>query len=297
MIINIHAGHNPDGKVACGAIGLIKESTEARNIKDKVISMLKSQGHTVYDCTVDNGANERDQLKKIVEKCNQHNVDLDISIHLNAGANKTPNAVTTGTEVFVLSSNSRAKSYAQNIVNSISSLGFKNRGVKYSTSLYVLKNTNSPAMLIEVCFIDDPDDVKIYNANNVAQAIVKGITGISSSIVTSPTTLYRVRKSWNDATSQIGAFNSLDKAKKVCKSGYYVYDDKGNVIYPKTNLTYQVRLLKDLNIYNTPDGKVVKINGAKKNFIYTITETSGEYGKLKSGAGWISVSDVDVKKV
>lgn len=33
MIINVHAGHNPDGKVACGAIGIIRESTEARNVK------------------------------------------------------------------------------------------------------------------------------------------------------------------------------------------------------------------------------------------------------------------------
>ena len=34
MKFNIHAGHNPDGKIACGAIGLIKESTEARKVKD-----------------------------------------------------------------------------------------------------------------------------------------------------------------------------------------------------------------------------------------------------------------------
>ena len=37
MKINVHAGHNPDGKVACGAVGLIKESTEVRAVKDKVI--------------------------------------------------------------------------------------------------------------------------------------------------------------------------------------------------------------------------------------------------------------------
>ena len=29
MLFNIHAGHNPDGKVACGACGIVKESTEA----------------------------------------------------------------------------------------------------------------------------------------------------------------------------------------------------------------------------------------------------------------------------
>ena len=86
MKINIHAGHNPDGKVACGAVGLIKESTEARIIKDKVIQNLKKAGHTVYDCTCNNGTSQNDVLKKIVAKCNAHEVDLDVSIHFNSGA-------------------------------------------------------------------------------------------------------------------------------------------------------------------------------------------------------------------
>lgn len=48
MKINIHAGHNPDNKIACGAIGLIKESTENRRVKNKVISYLRKQGNTVF---------------------------------------------------------------------------------------------------------------------------------------------------------------------------------------------------------------------------------------------------------
>ena len=44
-------------------------------------------------------------------------------------------------------------------------------------------------------------------------------------------TLYRVRKSWADAKSQIGAYKSLENAKKNCKEGYSVFDDKGNVVY------------------------------------------------------------------
>ena len=43
--------------------------------------------------------------------------------------------------------------------------------------------------------------------------------------------LYRVRKSWNDAASQIGAYSSLENAKKACKVGYSVFDEKGNVVY------------------------------------------------------------------
>lgn len=184
--INIHAGHNPDGKAACGAVGLIKESTEARKVKDKVIAMLRSQGHTVCDCTVDNGTSQNDVLTKIVAKCNANPADLDVSIHFNSGANnKSGNGKTTGTEVFVYSPTSKAKAYAQNIVNAISGLGFKNRGVKYSTSLYFLRKTKAPALLIECCFVDDKDDADLYNADKMAQAIVKGISGADTVISSS----------------------------------------------------------------------------------------------------------------
>lgn len=44
--------------------------------------------------------------------------------------------------------------------------------------------------------------------------------------------LYRIRKSWADVKSQIGAYVSLDNAKKACPSGYYVFDSDGKVIYP-----------------------------------------------------------------
>lgn len=55
-----------------------------------------------------------------------------------------------------------------------------------------------------------------------------------SSVSTNPTTkqLYRVRKSWSDAKSQMGAFSSLENAKNACKSGYSVFDANGKVVYP-----------------------------------------------------------------
>ena len=177
---NLSAGHNPDGKIACGAVGLIKESTEARKVKDLVIKYLKLQGHTVYDCTVNDGTSSNDVLKKIVKKCNAHDVALDVSIHFNAGANnRKGNGRTTGTEVLIYSSSSKAKDEATRICKEVAKLGFKNRGVKVRDGLYFLKNTNAPALLVEVCFVDDLDDVALYQANvdKVARAIVKGITG------------------------------------------------------------------------------------------------------------------------
>lgn len=178
MRINVHAGHNPDGKVACGAIGFIQESTEARRVKDEVIKQLRGLGHTVYDCTVDNGTSANNVLTNIVKKCNANDVDLDISIHFNAtGGTLLADGKTTGTEVYIYKEDSDAKPYAENVCNAIASLGFKNRGVKVNSKLYVLRKTNAPAMLIECCFVNDKDDVALYDYKEMASAIVYGITG------------------------------------------------------------------------------------------------------------------------
>lgn len=187
MRINVHAGHNPDGKVACGAVGLLKESTEARKIKDEVICLLQAQGHTVYDCTVDNGTSQSDVLQKIVAKCNAYTVDLDVSIHLNAGAgDKTGNGKTTGTEVYVYDHKSKATDAAKRVCEKIAALGYRNRGVKLRPELYVLNKTKAPAMLVECCFVDDADDVALYDASRMAKAIAEGITG-EGITATSPT--------------------------------------------------------------------------------------------------------------
>lgn len=180
MKINIHAGHNPDGMTACGAVGYIKESTEARAVKDRILQKLTAMGHEVYDCTCNDGSNQNDVLRKIVAACNVHEVDLDISIHFNADGNRESDGNTTGTEVYVYSASSAAAPYAQAVVDRIAALGFRNRGVKENPNLYVLRHTKSSAMLIESCFVDDPDDVALYNADRMADAIVAGITGLEA---------------------------------------------------------------------------------------------------------------------
>ena len=49
-VINVHGGHNPEGRVACGAKGILDESREDRIVKDKVIRGLRAKGHTVCYC-------------------------------------------------------------------------------------------------------------------------------------------------------------------------------------------------------------------------------------------------------
>lgn len=85
-----------------------------------------------------------------------------------------------------------------------------------------------------------PGDYLYHKHFYIAEEVNKGL-GTTSSSVSSPVTpqplneLYRVRKSWDDASGQLGAYSSLENAKAVCKNGYYVFDSKGNIIYPKKN--------------------------------------------------------------
>lgn len=177
--INIHAGHNPAGKVACGVVGFLNESNQARKVKNTLIQLLRAQGHLVYDCTCDNGASQQDVLNKIVTKCNAHAVDLDISIHFNSGrSDKKGDGKSGGCEVFVTQNTGLKGRAAMNICKEISKIGFINRGVKVSDGLYFLNHTKAPALLIECCFVDDKDDYELYKKGNyqsMAKAIAAGI--------------------------------------------------------------------------------------------------------------------------
>lgn len=264
MKINIHAGHGPDGKKACGAIGLIKESTEARAVKNEVIRLLKSLGHTVYDCTCDTGANKDDVLKKIVAKCNAHAVDLDVSIHFNSNAqDKQGDGESTGTEVLVYSVNGGAYSYADKICKAIAELGFRNRGVKVDSGLYVLRKTTAPALLVECCFVDDKDDVKLYDAKTMAAAIVKGITG--KSVTTLPP-----------------ATPAKPPKQETITTSFKVHV-----------------IVQSLYIRRGPGTNYPTVGAITDRGTYTIVETAnnGTWGRLKSGRGWICIKDAYVEKV
>lgn len=235
---NIHAGHNPSGKTACGSIGYLNESDENRNVCNGLIEKIKGAGHVVYNCTCDNGTSKSDVLKKIVEKCNQHTVDLDISIHFNAVSKEfVSDGKTKGVEVWIHPNNKEkaVEDYANKICKSVSRLGFTNRGVKYSDSLYVLKNTKAPAMLIECCFVDDMDDFALYNCQKMVQAIYDGL-GIESVENKEPDSLYYV---------VVGVYSSEDNAKAfastLAEKGYLM-NTEGHLIKGITTSIHKGKL-------------------------------------------------------
>ena len=165
-VYNVHGGHS---LVCRGASGYLDEVNEDRKVKNRVISALQSAGHTVYDCTDDAGKTQGRNLASIVAKCNAHAVDLDVSIHLNAGCG-------TGVEVWCY--NEKTKDIAADICASVSTaLGIQNRGVKYSKNLYVLRKTAGSAILVECCFVDNQNDASHWNADKCGDAIASAIAG------------------------------------------------------------------------------------------------------------------------
>lgn len=119
------------------------------------------------------------------------------------------------------------------------------------------------------------------------------------------TKYYRVRKSWTDAASQLGAFTSLENAKSACKAGYTVYDDNGKAVYTAAGqqasagvpFSVQVDIL-DLNIRTGAGTNYAKTGETTGKGVFTIVEVkagqgaSVGWGRLKSGAGWISLDYV-----
>ena len=147
---NVHAGHCPQGQGASGAVGILQESVEDRIVKDEVIRLLRAEGHTVYDCTCDENTTKQGCLNKIVARCNQHSVDLDISLHLNSGRNDYGGDGSTG-GVEVWNYDTGTQEISDRICEAIATeLGIHNRRTKYDKDLFVLANTKSKGVVSRV---------------------------------------------------------------------------------------------------------------------------------------------------
>ena len=108
---------------------------------------------------------------------------------------------------------------------------------------------------------------------------------------TAGTGYYRVRTNWAAAGSQIGAFKDQDNAIELCKqnSGYKVFDDSGNEVYPRISSTVTDREFKfqvtisDLRIRKGP-GTTFDYHKKNGQAVHT-GEGTFTIVKTKDGAG------------
>ena len=237
MIIGIDKGHSTCDKSPCGAVGLLNESKENRLVGDLVIQQLKGLGHTVIDCSCNSASSVNEQLAAIVGKANSQKLDLFLSLHLNAGGG-------TGAEVYTTNT-SGAKSEAKKLIDTYCNrTGFRNRGHKFS-ELYVLRHTNAPAMLLEMCFVDTENDFKRWNnlgVETIANIIVEGITGQI--------------KSENEPVESEPIIKEESKLLEQCKKNVLSYGAKGTYVFLAQSA------MKALGLYNGPiDGSYGPANG------------------------------------
>ena len=125
--------------------------------------------------------------------------------------------------------------------------------------------------------------------------------------VSSAKQLYRVRKTWSDAKSQIGAYSSLENAKKACKAGYSVFNNSGKAVYIKSAVWskgQKVILYANTPLFASAETTTVskRISGtyyiydgvACKNGRYRITSKADYCGKAPIGqyvTGYVSAGN------
>lgn len=173
MRIALLAGHNVyvNGYFDNGASGNgLKEASFVKETVSKLIPLLKNMGHTVKDCTPYNGHFKTRYMhhKERAGRVAEFKPDIVLDIHLNA-YNRTAN----GVEVLLNMSNPVSKKYANKIINNISSLGIKNRGLKDGSKFYTVKLNDYPSMIVEGAFIDNASDMNKLTTDLYAKSIAK----------------------------------------------------------------------------------------------------------------------------
>jgi N-acetylmuramoyl-L-alanine amidase len=172
MKILLIAGHG-DGD--CGAKG---NGFYEADLTREVVSLLKKElvGYAEVDIA-DTKKNWFEYLKYNAFNFKPYNYVLEI--HFNACVNDiNGNGKTTGTEIYITTSE-KGSSVEEKIVKGIASVGFTNRGVKRKNWSVInkIKKQGVSSALLEVCFIDDKDDMKLYQnqKSEIIGAIAKGI--------------------------------------------------------------------------------------------------------------------------
>jgi hypothetical protein len=150
--ICISSGH---GKFVRGAAGIIDEVDEARKVVEQLATSLRDRGVEVETFHDNTSHSQNENLWTITDWHNDQARELDISVHFNAFEQVSK---PMGCEVWWVTQENLAKRLSA----AIASVGFIDRGAKYTSSLHFLNQTTMPSVLLEICFVDSQADCDIY---------------------------------------------------------------------------------------------------------------------------------------
>ena len=148
--IFINPGHDID--LDSGAVNLNtgrRECDVARDAGKLLACYLQTAGYEVRTL-------QNDDLGLVCETSNEWGADIFVSLHCNAF-----NTQARGTETLYKSFNGQrlANDIQSQIIRSINTV---DRGVKERQDLWVLNGTDATAVLVEMAFIDNDEDLALF---------------------------------------------------------------------------------------------------------------------------------------
>ena len=179
MNILLIAGHGAGDPGATSTTNgkLHKEAEETRRVVAALQPILQKYCKvSVYPTSRNAFEDHKSGTLRSTAKFENYNYVLEV--YFNAFKDGPLDGNTKGVECYVTSRES-GTTVEQAICNNIAAVGLTNRGVKrYNWSVInSAKNAGVSSALLEVCFIDDPDDMKVYTAkfNQIVEGIAKAI--------------------------------------------------------------------------------------------------------------------------
>jgi N-acetylmuramoyl-L-alanine amidase len=150
-VIALNPGHYPGldpGSV--GPTGL-EEATVSMVVAKITEAALQGNGHSVVFIS-------ENDLDNIADDANLVEADVFVSVHCNSAES----AEAQGTETWCYEYSEQGYRLAQEIQRElVDALQRRNRGIRYSSGLYVLKNTFMPAALAELAFISNSEEEQL----------------------------------------------------------------------------------------------------------------------------------------
>ena len=127
------------------------------------------------------GTDNSSSLEARVNGAKEFGAHLFVSLHINAFGTDAAH----GIEVHVTDSESSGYDMGSYILAGLAATTeLNNRGMKYSPDLYVLKNSNIPAALVEMGFISNADDAALLDSRPdlFAKGVYDGILAYVESL-------------------------------------------------------------------------------------------------------------------
>lgn len=176
--IFIDQGHGPSINAGAEGFGLYEQDITymvGAYLADILSSDYRFEARTSRNSiNEDLGYNNTSSLRTRVTMANDWPADYFISIHCNAN----PDPAANGTEAYVISLESETANLGRSIVDEIvRRVGTKNNGVFENPSLYVLKFTTMPSVLVELAYITNFEDSihLVYDQYQFAYGIYVGL--------------------------------------------------------------------------------------------------------------------------